>query len=68
MKLHPNPCLHTDDPCIDGTHYCESMPCVMDDARWPCLYAMTCPTRGEPAAHRLGDTVVCDRGHRWLPS
>ncbi len=38
-QAHPNPCTHTEDLCIDGTHYCEQMPCVMTDEHWPCAYA-----------------------------
>lgn len=40
-REHPNPCTHDGDPCIDGTHYCEQMPCVMGDTRWPCPFAAT---------------------------
>lgn len=44
-RAHANPCLHA-DPCADGTHGCENLPCAMTGERWPCQYAdVSAPAR-----------------------
>lgn len=60
MDVHPNPCMHTDAPCMEGSHYCEQMPCVMTDERWPCAFA------GREATGPLY-LPPCGPGGRGLP-